>query len=481
MLVIFRDNIYIPFFKVGFMCLFFAYIAYLAYNVVTPGYFLDAFFTNPSFFVAIKFAAVYLVFCALVTLVLSAALYAYIEIGRYRQQVAFLSEERKILEVRIPETGQETLASMEALLEMISYGSGEGRWFPVWWNGKKRVLYSFEIMSKGGVVSFIIHTRANIAEAVSSAIYSFYPKAQVTEADDYVYDFEYDEEEYEVFSIEWKFKEDNALPIKTYVEFQTLRQPVVALDKTMQQPIDPIAALYDFFGSISGDEQLWVQYVFRTQKYSRAEEGATDDPLVREYWKKQKFPEEVHDALVALEKKVRGGREEGSDPVVLNAAEERLREIGARIAEKQALEVGIRSLYIAKKGAFDRGRIPPFLSVYKLTNAADNTLVPQGTILDDVSHIPALEPPRRDKEEAKKQLLQLYRDRMFWFAPALREFQASDVTRKGVDGPTLKRVATVMSTETLATVCHFPTGYIKTPTVRRVLSTEVEPPENLPI
>ena len=481
MLVIFRDNIYIPFFKVGFMCLFFAYVAYLAYNVVTPGYFLDAFFTNPSFFVAIKFATVYLVFCALVTLVLSAALYAYIEIGRYRQQVAFLSEERKILEVRIPETGQETLASMEALLEMISYGSGEGRWFPVWWNGKKRVLYSFEIMSKGGIVSFIIHTRAGVVEAVSSAIYSFYPKAQVTESDDYVYDFEYDEETYDMFSIEWKFKEDNALPIKTYVEFQTLREPVVALDKTTQQPIDPIAALYDFFGSISGDEQLWVQYVFRTQKYSRAEESATDDPLVREYWKKQKFPEEVYDALVALEKKVRGGREEGSDPVVLNASEERLRNIGVRIAEKQALEVGIRSLYIAKKGAFDRGRIPPFLSVYKLTSAADNALVPQGTILEDVSHIPALEPPRKDKLEAKKQLLQLYRDRMFWFAPALREFQPSDEMRKGVDGPTLKRVATVMSTETLATICHFPTGYIKTPTVRRVLSTEVEPPENLPI
>ena len=119
--------------------------------------------------------------------------------------------------------------------------------------------------------------------------------------------------------------------------------------------------------------------------------------------------------------------------------------------------------------------------MYRLTNTADNVLVPQGAILEDVSHIPALEPPRRDKLEAIKQLLQLYRDRMFWFAPALREFQASDEKRKEVDGPTLKRITTVMSTETLATICHFPTGYIKTPTVRRVLSTEVEPPENLPI
>lgn len=481
MFVIFRDNIYIPFFKVGFLCLFFAYLAYLAYNVVTPGYFVDAFFTNPSFFVAIKFATTYMLFSALVTLVLSAALYAYIEIGRYRQQVTFLTEERKIFEVLIPETGQETLASMEALLEMIAYGSGEGRWFPVWWNGKKRVLYSFEIMSKGGIVSFVIHTRALVAEAVTSAIYSFYPKAKVTEIGDYVYDFEYDPEEYDMFTIEWKFKSDSALPVKTYVEFQDLRQPVVALDKTMQQPIDPIAGLYDFFASISADEQLWVQYVFRTQKYSRAEEGATDDPLAREYWKKQKLPEEIHDALVSLEKKVRGGEGEGSDPVVLSATEKRLRDIGARLAEKQALEVGIRTLYIAKSDSFDRGRISPLLSAYKLVESTDNAIVPQGAVLEDVSAIPALEPKRDDKEKAKEQLLQLYRDRMFWFAPALREFQPSDQRRKYVDGPSLKRVATVMSTETLATICHFPTGYIKTPTVRRVLSTEVEPPENLPV
>ena len=370
---------------------------------------------------------------------------------------------------------------MEALLEMIAYGSGEGRWFPVWWNGKKRVLYSFEIMSKGGIVSFVIHTRAFVSEAVTSAIYSFYPKAQVTEMDDYVYDFEYDEETHDIFSVEWKFKEDNALPIKTYIEFQDLRQQVVALDKTKQQPIDPIASLYDFFGSISGDEQLWVQYVFRTQKYSRAAEEASGDPLVREYWKQQKLPEEIHDALVSLEKKVRGGREEGSDPVVLSMGEKRLQDIGARLAEKQALEVGIRSLYIGKQDVFTKSRVPPLLSMYKLTDSSENAMAPRGALLEDVSHIPALEPSRLDQDAAKRQLLQLYRDRMFWFAPALREWQPSDVKRKVLDGPTLKRVANVMSTETLATLCHFPTGYIQTPTVRRVLSTEVEPPENLPV
>ena len=67
------------------------------------------------------------------------------------------------------------------------------------------------------------------------------------------------------------------------------------------------------------------------------------------------------------------------------------RDIGARLAEKQALEVGVRTLYITKKESFDRGRISPLLSSYKLTNAADNSIVPQGAIIEDVSEIPALE------------------------------------------------------------------------------------------
>ena len=354
-------------------------------------------------------------------------------------------------------------------------------------------MHSFEIVSKGGIVSFIIHTRANLAPAVMSAVYAFYPKAQVNEVDDYTHDFEYDEEKFAIFSFEWKLKENNPLPIKTYVEFQLERYPggvnrptPETLEGVMQATrplVDPLAPLYDLFGSISGDEQLWVQYVFRAQKYGRSREDVADDPISKEYWKKQQLPDEIRDALLDLEKKVKRGRAADAEPELLGAAERRLQAIGPRLMEKQALEVGIRMMYVTPADSFNPARLAPLTAVYKLTNADENALIPHGTLLTDKYEVPALEPPRRDKEAEKKLLLQLYRDRLFWFAPALFMYQISDEGRwsKKVEDPTKPRIASVMTTETLATICHFPTVYVRTPTVKRVLSTVVEPPENLPV
>ncbi|MDE0243287.1 MAG: hypothetical protein OYG31_01055 [Candidatus Kaiserbacteria bacterium] len=490
---VFRNNIYTPFVRIGFVCIFLSYVAFITYNITTPGYIIEAFFTNPSFFVALRFLSVYLVLASLVILTVAAVIYAYIEIGRYKQQVAYLTEDRKLLEVRLPEDTQETLSSMEAVLEMIAYTGGEGLWFPVWWFGKKRPMYSFEIVSKGGIVSFLIHTRANLAPAVMSAIYAFYPRAQVNEVDDYTHDFEYDKEKVSVFSFEWKLLQDNnPLPIKTYVEFQLERYPgtsglppdVVGSAMQPTRPlVDPLAPLYDLFGSIGGDEQLWVQYVFRAQKYARSREDVASDPVTVDYWNKQKLPDEIRDALFDLEKRVKEGRAADTDPAILSSAERRLQAIGPRLIEKQAVEVGIRMMYVTPAGSFNPARLAPLTAVYKLTNADENALIPHGTLLTDKFEVPALEPPRQDKEAEKQLLLQLYRDRLFWYAPALFMYQISDGKRwsKTVEGPTRPRIASVMTTETLATICHFPTVYVKTPTVKRILSTTVEPPENLPV
>ena len=493
---VFRDNVYLPFAKAGIVCILFSYFAYLVYNIVTPAYFIQAFFTNPSFFIALKFLAVYLVFAALAILVLAAAIYAYIEVGRYKQQLAYLTEDRALLEIRVPENTEETLASMEALFEMISYGFGESLWFPVWWRGTMRPVHSFEIISRGGVVFFLLNIRANLSEAVSSAIWAFYPKAQITEASEYTHSFEYDPDTYSFFAFEWRFAKNNALPIKTYVEFQLDKFPApgqMSGSPTVQPSrplVDPLASLYDVLGSMKGKEQAWIQYVFRTQRYKRAvkkandgETEAAEDPLDPGFWKKQNLKEEIYEALVELEKKIRKSREPGAEPFPLSASDKRLQDAGPRLMEKQALEVGIRVIYAAPKEEFRPARIGGLTTAYKLTNTAENSLNPHGTVFTSVSAVPEWEPPRKDKEAENALLLQLYRDRLFWLAPALYMHQASDESqwKKTVNEPSKKRPSLVMTTETLATVCHFPTKYIKTAGVQRSLAAAVEPPENLPV
>ena len=489
MFTVFRDNIHVPFAKIGFMSLFIAYGAFIVYNILTPAYYIDAFFTNPSAFVALKFLVIYLIFSSVVVLTVAAALYAYIEIGRYKQQIAYLTEKRTLLEVRVPDNLQETLASMEAVFEMISYGSGEGLWFPVWWEGRKRPMYSFEIVSKGGIVSFIISTREFLVDSVRSAIFAFYPRAQIIEVDEYVYDIEFDEETHSMFPFEWKFSNSGALPIKSYVEFQLEKRNIpgaVSGTNLPPQPsplVDPLASLYDLFGTIRGDEQIWIQYVFRTQKYPRPVESVSDDPTERAFWKKQKLPQEINEALVELEKKVIDGKK-NDEPVVLSESEKRLREVGPRLQEKQALEVGIRMIYIATKESFTPARIAPMTAIYKLTGTGDNSLIPHGAVMYEEYQIPSLESKNTTtiKELEKKLLLQLYRDRMFWYAPAVyTHYPLAKKVHKAIEGTWNKRITTVMTSETLATICHFPTPHIKTPSVQRVLSTSVEPPENLPV
>ena len=493
MFLIFRENIYLPFLRLGVVCIIVSYLSFIVLNTVTPAYLLDSFFTNASAFVALKFLPTYLLFCALVILLVATALYAYIEIGRYSQQIAFLTEKRTMLEVRLPENSQEGLASMEAVLEMISYGSGEGLWFPVWWSGKKRPIYSLEIVSRGGAVSFIIHTRAVLTEAVRSAVFSFYPRAHVTEidpVDDHVFDVAYDPETHGLFTFEWKFSRNDALPIKTYIEFQLEKRldPGAQTPGTAVRPttplLDPLASLYDLMRSMRGDERFFVQYVFRTQKYAFPKQEVASDPTQRDYWKRQKLPQEIQEALVSLDKKIKDLRADGGSDITLTQSEKRLRETGARLMEKQALEVGIRMVYIASKENFSPStRIAPMTAVYKLTNTSENSLIPYGTLLTDYYDIPALDPPRLDKDAEKDLLLQLYRDRLFWHAPALYSYCKDDTSRwsKKVKGPSARRISAVMTTETLATLCHLPTSFIPSPPGSVTLSTTVEPPQNLPV
>lgn len=485
--VVFRDNVYIPFEKAAWMCVILAYISFVVYNVLTSGYFLGTFFTNPSAFVGFRFLSVYLLFSSLVTAVLASGLYTYIEVGRYKQQLGYATEKRKMYEVKVPKHSSDGLASMEAFLETIAYSGGEGLWFNVWWKGRMRPSYSFEIISKGGIVYFYLNVREGAVDAVSSAFYAFFPNAQIVETNEYAFELDITQETHSLFGVEWKFSKNNILPIKTYVEFllekrKSLGTQIQGTSLVQNSPlVDPLSSMYDLLGSLRGDEQIWIQYVWRTQKYTQPEEKYSDDPLEKGYWKRTNLKEEISNALKNLYKAESEAKEKG-EVFVLTPSEERLKTTGARLIEKSALEVGIRFMYITPKDKFNPGRINPLLAVYKLTNSSDNSLIPHGTELVEISSVPILEPKRPDKIAERDLILQLYRDRMFWHAPALFSYQVDDIKGKdGVNPPSKKRITTIMTTETFSTICHFPTQNIMTPTVRRTLSRNIDPPENLPI
>lgn len=466
------------FIEVGYFLLVLGFISWALFNVLAPAFFIDGFFTNPSFFAGLVIIKYYIFIIAFIIFVMGMFLYAFAERGYLFQLEKFITKKKILLEVVLnKEDADQALTSMESLFENLFLGGGEGDWYQRWWLGNTRPVFSFEVVSRGGIVHFYIHTPKNLKDSVISHVYTFYPKVQISEVEDYVSSIDYASKEYSLFGFEWKYNKKDSLPIKTYVEFGLEKQ--TAFDRDKASPIDPLAPLYDLCGSLNGEEQIWIQYIFRTQKYARIPVEAQTNPFDKKFWSKKKFGEEIKDQINELAKEL--GKEAKDKSLQINFLEKismknkRLIETGSRIAEKSVFEVGVRILYITPEDKFNPVRIGDMTNLFRLTNTENSYLSPTGTALESKIIIPALEKRRKAGDKERIDLLQLYRDRMFWYNPAMYRYST-----KSEKNRTKFRNTMVMSSETLATICHFPTSFVRTPSVRRAVITGSEPPEGLP-
>ena len=499
-----KYDIYKPFFSMGRWVVFIAFLGALVYGAsatregggILASHFVtlwtENFFWSALFFAGLLFTV-------------GGVIYAYIEYVRYQQQEVFLKRKRSIIEVTLPQETKVSFAEMEKLLELTVGSSGEKvrnifyginkttEWFfdffkksskkkprptlkDFFWKSSRqaRPLYSFEIVSRGGVVSFIIFIPEAAYETTLSAIYSLFPDANVEKVDDYSLEIDYNEEQHKMHAFEWKLDKDDEKPIKTYVEFETEKSEV-----------SPLALLYDLFGSMQGQEQMWIQFLTRKEIHPTAEKHA-DNPIKEGYWKEEKLDEKVKRSVIELEqkrlkvKRQEKEAEEGEkvdEPEIITTVDKRLPEMASRILEKSFFEVGIRMIYIAPSDEFREDREKQMSSVFKLTNTGNNKFV----AMPYKPTAKSLEKNKKIKAPVDKSL-QLYRDRLYLLAPTYTPYTSpKKLKQKRVSRQSTQPPAMIMSSETLATICHFPMTTIKTPTVKRTPSKNIEPPENLPI
>ncbi len=466
----FRGETLQSFYNLGYALLVLALLAWLLFNILAPAYVEDQFFTNPSFFAALIGAKYHLILSAFLSFFAGALFYGFLEFVRHRQLLNFLTRPYSLIEVRLPDQKEYPISMMELFFETIYISSGEGNWYKKWVQGKTRPVYSFEIVSQGGVVRFFIRARANMRDVITTAIYTYYPDAQIIDVDDYTLDVLYDTDKWSLWGVEWNLARQDALPIKSYADFVTEKTPKDSA------PLDPMAPLFEIAGTLTGNEKLWLQFIARTEKYARPPEQYETQVLKREYWEQKKISEEVIDEIMAFRKKQADALKDSELKLKpdLTDSEKRLVATGGRISEKGVFEIGMRMLYLAPHEECKETRIPSFLNAFRLTQTATNALVPSGRLLEEATVFPEkTEKPGRIEE--RDVLLRLYRDRMFWFAPAVYRFSPASE-----DEPSVTRKTMLMSTEILATICHFPTTFVRTPTVQRTLARTGESPENLP-
>ncbi len=110
--------------------------------------------------------------------------------------------------------------AMELFLSTLWNSGGESTFIARIWKGNYRAIWSLEIASNEGRLSFYIHTRRTWKQIIEARIYGQYPEAKIEEVEDYARKVPFNLEEYELWGCEFAKGAPGPVPIKTYTELR---------------------------------------------------------------------------------------------------------------------------------------------------------------------------------------------------------------------------------------------------------------------
>lgn len=368
-----------------------------------------------------------------------------------------------LLEVTLPPEVNKSPLAMEVVLSTMHNSGGEATFIKRIWNGNYRPVWSLEIASNEGRVSFYMHMRADWRNVVEARLYGQFPEAKITEVDDYVAKVPFNLNDYSIFGCEYKKREAGAVPIKTY--------PMYELDKDPDTPettVDPLTHILEAMSQIGKDEYMWLQFIMKARK---------KDEWYGFYKKADVFKDDGEAAIkkVIQEAVERVAGKDTKDEKV-KELQKQLKTRGAQILTEderdkvdaiqksmgmQIFEVGIRGLYLAKKESFKGVNIgSAIISMFTPFNSADlNALGP-------TRGLTPFDYPWQDFHEIRKnrireQLFFHYKHRAYFYPP-------------------YDQTAVFMNLQEMATLWHFPSSGVQAPGLERVASKRAEAPSGLP-
>lgn len=371
-----------------------------------------------------------------------------------------------LLEVSVPQDAINTPKGMENFFTNLAGVKSGITWREHWLVGKTQAKFSFEIISQGGKISFIIRTQEKYRDLVEAAIYAQYPEAQIMQVDDYVKQLptEYPNDEWDVFGGELVLSNKQYFPIRTYEDFEHQGE------KDMRFK-DPLLPMLELLGKIRPGEHFWLQIVVKPPESSDwVKEGAKY--LNQIMGKEEKHKPSTFDAVAGAVTWVPFGLVKAVTGVELGEAhseekkkdefkmfrltpQERLQlEAVTEKISKTGWLTKIRYVYAGKRGKF---RKPLFASGTKGMFAPFNHMYLNGLGM----HGPSV--PKDD---------------YFWQAWSMPAKQKTLVSRyqgrKG-DGSNWY----ILNAEELATLFHFPAADARTPVLTKLGARRSEAPTGL--
>jgi len=336
--------------------------------------------------------------------------------------------------------------------------------------------FSFELISRGGRIQFLVRTKEQFRDLVESAFYGEYPNAQIQEIEDYTLEIpeRYPDPEYDIWGTEIVLYNKDVYPIRTYPVFEH------SLSGEFR---DPISNFFEVMSKIKDDEQIWFQILITYGGKSWVKRG---EALVNKLIGKRAdgsggggitgglgdiitgglsaLSTFVFESIFTDEKvgdKSSAHNKKEPPPSIMTylspGAKDTVTAIQKKIA-KIGFKTKIRLLYVAKKENFyiNRG-ITGMLGALNQFNTLDlNGFKPDEVTKTQASPLSFF--PDRLVRKRKNNIIKAYKERSF---------------RRGTNG-------FILNIEELATIYHFPVISVEAPLVKKTGSKRGEPPFALP-
>ncbi len=373
-----------------------------------------------------------------------------------------------LLAIDVPRNNTQSLMAVENMITYLAGGHGSYTLIEKWWDGKFQLGFSLEIISVGGYIQFLIHTPAQFRNFVETGIYSQYPDAEIYEVEDYtkMAPNVFPDEDYDIWGSEFIQVSHEALPIKTYPQFEH------DFGEKETKFRDPMTALMDLMSSLRKGEQLWYQIIlvptgtawtnevkeFIDEKLGKSKHVSKGNEIADKFLT---GISNISEQIYPLWGEVDDKKSEKStalkfhelDPLHKNQIEAAHKKM-----IKMGFEVCIRMIYLGRKEVMNRPKVVNgFVGYIKQFNTNDLNALKPDTKMTMTSASYFFTKSRINQK--KNNIMQGYKTR-------------SDL---------IGHKPWILNVEEIATLWHFPLDAVtKAPLIQRAQGRRIEPPMSLP-
>jgi len=404
----------------------------------------------------------------------------------------FLAKQKYILlGISMPKDNQQGPEAVERFFVHLAGIKEKFTWYERNFQGKVQLNVSLEMASIERQIQFFIHTPVQFRDLVESAIYTSYPNLEILEqSEDYADNIleEFLEDKSNIWGADLRLAEQNPIPIKTYPESE---------HKLSKELKDPLIDLLEVLGRLRASEQIWLQFVITPIGSELKEEGEKlikkillgkdinkrpkdniADKMVYSLMKLGQdvveFVKEVLDLHPTLDK-----FEDKEEKAFSSPSDKHLVEAIQNKISKIAFKSCVRIVYVADKEVFvkDRGitGVLGAFNAFKAINLNSFEVSPISKVYEKNWK------GNKILDAQKQEVINAYKKRTFKWKARIGFSKIIFKIKNFLTLPERSVEKSILNTEELATVYHFPVNMIKASIIKKTSSKRAEPPLGLPV